>query len=129
MRLFNLQDSFLGQVFKLFRRGLFTAFNSMIIPGSCISGIDGFLNPDGRSLRKNIGECIQDFTLINKADFSVWKSNLAHSSGAEGLIGTGGFQISRHQEETVDGRRVAPDLRIDYAGIDISKKSLTLEEF
>ena len=107
----------------------FTAFNSMIIPGSCISGIDGFLNPDGRSLRKNIGECIQDFTLINKADFSVWKSNLAHSSGAEGLIGTGGFQISRHQEETVDGRRVAPDLRIDYAGIDISKKSLNLEEF
>ena len=74
-------------------------------------------------------ESVFRISLDKQSGFSVWKSNLAHSSGAEGLIGTGGFQISRHQEETVDGRRVAPDLRIDYAGIDISKKSLTLEEF
>lgn len=83
-----------------------------------IAGEDGLLNRNRRGRRDQILQPLQNLLVIHQRNLPVGQGDLAHKIAAEGGRGFQGLQIAGHQQEAVNGGRIALDLGIDHAGVD-----------
>ena len=83
-----------------------------------IAGEDGLLNGNRRGRRDQILQPLQDLLVIHQRNLPVGQGDLAHKIAAEGGRGFQCLQIAGHQQEAINGGRIALDLGIDHAGVD-----------
>lgn len=93
-----------------------------------VAGVKRLLNRDCRGLREDDVHLLQDFLVVDERDFLVRQGQFADEVAAERLFGLDDPQIARHEQETVDRRRIVADLRIDHAGVDVGCDGFPLNQ-
>ena len=102
---------------------LYLRFQSVIV-----SRENSFLNRNRRRLRNHVPKPLKNLFIIHKCDLTVWQGNFAHNISTERRHSFQDFQVSGHQKETVNGRWIAPDLRINHSCINIGGESFPIDQ-
>ena len=90
--------------------------------------VDGLLYADGSGAGDDILQLGEDLLTVDKGDLLVWQGHLTHIAAGKGLIRAVNLQVAGHQQEAIDGGRIALELGIDHIGVDVGQEGLTLHQ-